>query len=146
GDDGPSAVAACAALETQGISCWMAPRDIPPGARYPAAIAEAISGARVLVLIYSSSCNTSPHIERELERATSRGILVVPVRLDKAALSPSLEYLLSTPQWVDASEARLEMHLGRLVEAVKEQLVHVPLAKRPGPKAPRARRWRITAG
>ena len=66
--------ATCAYLEGQGVRCWVAPRDIRPGANWGASIVEAIRGARVMILIFSSHANASPQIKREVERAVHFGV------------------------------------------------------------------------
>ena len=50
----------CHELEKAGISCWMAPRDIQPGARYAQAIMRAINNCRVMLLVFSRYANHSP--------------------------------------------------------------------------------------
>ena len=67
--DKTAADAACAALEAAGIRCWIAPRDITPGAEWGEAIIEAINQCRVMVLIFSTNANESSQIRREVERA-----------------------------------------------------------------------------
>ena len=57
--DKVAADAACAALETAGISCWVAGRDILPSADWGASIVGAITGAKAFVLIFSASANHS---------------------------------------------------------------------------------------
>ena len=37
------------ALERHGLACWIAPRDIPLGASWPAEISKAVSGSRLLL-------------------------------------------------------------------------------------------------
>ena len=59
-------------IESRGIPCWIAPRDVPPGADYGEALMAAILGSRLVVLIFTSSANESPHVRREIERAVSR--------------------------------------------------------------------------
>ena len=39
----------CQALEAQGVLCWMAPRDVKPGAQYADAIVRAINEAKAVV-------------------------------------------------------------------------------------------------
>src|SRR5262249_41980749 len=39
--------AVCTALESRGIGCWMAPRDVIPGAQYAEAIITAINHSRL---------------------------------------------------------------------------------------------------
>jgi hypothetical protein len=51
--DKSAADAACATLEAVGIRCWIAPRDISPGAEWGETIIDAINSARVMVLIFS---------------------------------------------------------------------------------------------
>ena len=79
--DKTAADAACAVLEAAGIRCWVAPRDISPGREYAAAIIDAIDQCRVMVLIFSSSANDSPQVRREIERAASKGVAIMPVRI-----------------------------------------------------------------
>jgi hypothetical protein len=52
----------------------------------------------------------------------NRGIPLIPVRLDDAAPSKSLEYFISTPHWLDALTPPLESHLQRVAQAVKALL------------------------
>ncbi|MDQ3584148.1 MAG: toll/interleukin-1 receptor domain-containing protein [Acidobacteriota bacterium] len=63
----------CATLETKGIRCWIAPRDILPGEKWPPAIVSAINGCQLVVLIFSSNANVSPQVEREIQRAFEKG-------------------------------------------------------------------------
>jgi hypothetical protein len=42
-----AADATCAALEAAGVRCWIAPRDIMPGAEWGAAIVKALDHCRV---------------------------------------------------------------------------------------------------
>lgn len=91
-----------AQLEAQGIAVWIAPRDISPAADWAEEIIEAISAARVMILVFSSHCNTSPQVRREVERAIHRGVPVLPFRIEDVLPSRSLEYFLSTQHWLDA--------------------------------------------
>ena len=62
----------CAALEAAGLRCWIAPRDVRAGESYAAAIVEAINSCRMLVLLLSQGAIDSPHVLREVERASSK--------------------------------------------------------------------------
>jgi hypothetical protein len=42
-------------LEREGVKCWMAPRDVKPGAQYADAIVRAINEAKAVVLVGRSS-------------------------------------------------------------------------------------------
>ena len=120
--DKPVAADICTALESAGNSCWIAPRDILPGTTYADALIQAIDASRIMVLVYSSTANTSPHILREVERAVHNNIPIIPFRLDNSDPSNAMMYYISTPHWLDASEPPLEKHLDLLVKTVHEHL------------------------
>jgi hypothetical protein len=106
------------ALESAGMQCWIAPRDIPAGSDYNAAIMAGINACRVMVLVYSRHAIGSDPVHRELERAVARRNVVVPVRLENVPPSPALEFMISTRQWVDAYPPPLEQHLKNVVTAI----------------------------
>src|SRR6202790_2726117 len=70
--DGTFANAVVGALEGQGLKCWIAPRDVVPGSLYADGIVRAINEARVVVLILSEHAVASPHVGKEIERASSK--------------------------------------------------------------------------
>jgi TolB-like protein len=128
----------CAALEAAGVRCWIAPRDVRAGESYAAAIVQAISSCRRLVLLLSRSAVESPHVLREVERASSKKRPILSVRLDDVALPPELEYFLSMNQWLDAAGGRLEAVMPALIAAARgaaEGAGSGP-AVAPGPAAP----------
>ena len=117
--DKAAADAACAVLERAGVRCWIAPRDMRPGGEYGDAIIEAIDQCRVMVLIFSSSANDSRQVHREIERAVSKGVAIIPVRIEEVTPTRSMEYFLGAIHWLEALTPPLENHLERLAEAVK---------------------------
>jgi TIR domain len=82
--DSAVADAACESLERAGVTCWIAPRDVTPGAFYADEIVHAIDAAKAIVLILSQHAAESPHVLREIERATSKRHPVVSLRVDHA--------------------------------------------------------------
>ncbi len=134
--DKPVADAVCAKLESHGIRCWIAPRDIRPGMEWGAALLEAIDGARVMLLVFSSHANGSPQISREVERAVSKGLVVVPVRVEDVKPTGNLEYFLGTPHWLDAITPPFERHLDHIADSAKFWLDRIE-SERGGSEAPR---------
>jgi hypothetical protein len=116
------AMATARHLETNGIGCWIAPRNIPPGASYPDAIMRGIDGSMVLVAVVSDSSNLSPQVHREIERVLNRNRLIIPIRVQDVAVTGAMEYLLSTCQWIDAFDSRFDSALNTLTERVKTVL------------------------
>jgi hypothetical protein len=117
--DKATADATCAALESAGIRCWIAPRDVRPGTQYAAAIIDAIDSCQLMVLIFSSNANASVQIHREIERAASKGVPIVPVRIEGIVPTKSMEYFLGQIHWLDALTPPLAAHLQKLIETIK---------------------------
>jgi hypothetical protein len=115
--------AVCSTLESRGIDCWMAPRDILPGKHYAEAIVEAINAAQVMVLVLSSSANNSPQVLREVERAASKDIPIVTFRTEDVALKKALEYFLSSYHWLEATNLPLEASSKQLADTIERLLL-----------------------
>jgi TIR domain-containing protein len=114
--------AVCATFEANGLRCWVAPRDVPPGATWGAAIVDAIQNSRVMVLIFSDNANTSGQIAREVERAADYGVTIVPIRVEDVAPAQSLQYFLSNIHWLDALSPPLDRRLQEIAAKIKPML------------------------
>lgn len=124
--DAAVAVRLCERLESCGIGCWIAPRDVLAGVSYPRQIVEAIQGCRVLLLVYSAAADRSPHVQRELETALQENVSILPFRLDAHDLSEDMRYFLGAQHWVHATapdpapgEQRLAEQVGALLNRIK---------------------------
>jgi hypothetical protein len=126
--DKAAADATCAALEQAGIRCWIAPRDILPGADWGAALMDALESCRAMVLIFSSNANSSPQIRREVERIVGRGIPVIPVRIEDTTPTKAMAYFMGPVHWLDALTPPLEQHLHKLADSLKALLAEDPPA------------------
>lgn len=115
-----------ARLEAESIRCWVAPRDVVPGADWGESIIDAIGSSRIMILIFSRSANLSPQIKREVERAVDKEVYMIPFRVEDIEPTKALEYFISTSQWMDAFAPPLEQHLDKLASAVKAILVRPP--------------------
>src|SRR5271165_4255741 len=129
--DKPVADAVCATLESHGIRCWIAPRDVLPGLHYGEAIIDAIHECRIMVLVFSSKANLSGHIPKEIERAVSQGLTIMPLRIEDVAPAKSLDYFIGGVHWLDALTPPLEAHLERLAANVHTLLSRSDTRKEP---------------
>ena len=112
----------CATLEPEGLDCWMAPRDVPPGGDWVRSIMGAISQSRLLVLVLSNASSASGHVLREVERAVHRNLPVLSVRIDGTVPDGNLAYFVSGSHWFDAPGGTLEGRGELLVAAARELL------------------------
>ena len=101
-------------VEAHGIACWIAGRDVPFGADRATEIVNAVATARVMVLVFSASANSSTDVHREVERAFDRGVSLLPFRIADVAPSSSLEYFLGSQNFLDAYPPPLAPHYARL--------------------------------
>jgi hypothetical protein len=125
-----------AQLEAQGIGVWIAPRDIAPAADWAEEIIEAISCARLMILVFSAHCNASPQVRREVERAIHRQVPILPFRIEDVLPAKSLEYFLSTQHWLDAFPPPREPHFARLTAHIAALLKGTVLLNEPPPDQP----------
>ena len=139
--------AACAALEAQRIPCWIAPRDILAGEEYGKAIVDALSSCQIVLLIFSGHANDSPQVRREIERAVSKGKIIVPFRIEDVMPSDAMEFALSNTHWLDALTPPLAHGLSELCATIARLIqrqspgtapepVFEPIPKQPDVKPP----------
>ena len=117
----PTALAICHVLEEHGVRCWMAPRDIPPGADYGDVIDEAIVACRLFVLVFSEPASLSQWVKGELNLAFTEKKIIIPYRIDETPLKGAMRLILNQTHWVDAYPDA-ESKFGELVEAAERFL------------------------
>src|ERR1700722_3522025 len=150
--DKSTADSVCAALEDAGIPCWIAPRDVKPGALHADAIVRAITHAKAFVLMLSENSIASSHVGKEVERASSKNRPIFALRLDAASLTPALEYFLSESQWIEAPAGTREAGYAKLINAIRAPdstlAPYAPLSRTDSgvpPKSHRKLTWLIAA-
>ena len=111
--------AVCHGLESNRIRCWIAPRDVVVGKSFEESIFDAIGGARILLLIFSSHSNSSPHVENEVRLAWKRGIPIIPFRLEDVPFNHVIDYYIGSRHWLDGMTPPLEQHIDELAQKVK---------------------------
>lgn len=106
----------CAFLESKGVRCWYAPRDVV--GPYADAIVRAIDECKVFVLILNHNSSESPHVLNEVEMAYQRimkgELSIVPFKVDEGTLSKAMEYYVKRLHWIDAVSATLEQAIAQL--------------------------------
>jgi hypothetical protein len=121
-DDKLAADAVCHHMEAAGIRCWIAPRDVGYGKNWDAAIVDAISEAKLVVIIFSAAADKSGHVLNEVVTALGAGKPVIPFRIEEALPTGALLYHLGRLHWLDAETPPLESHIEMLVETARRNL------------------------
>lgn len=139
-EDKAAADRLCSVLESNDIQCWIAPRNIPIGTEWPAAIVEAIGACKVFVLVLSSNSKSEKQISREAELADKQGCQIITFRIEDVQPPPGLSYFLGNIQWLDAFGGQFDAAVARLTQLIKKapEVAESPLARKPTQKP---RRW-----
>ena len=98
-NDAETANKICDFLESNGIQCWIAPRDIPYGSAYGESIDYAFRECTDALFLLSSASLKSKEVENELYLANleqKSGMRIFPVYLEPVELTGSFRYFLSS--------------------------------------------------
>jgi TIR domain-containing protein len=129
--------AICSRLENQGIRCWIAPRDVNPGADYSDRISDALESSTAMVMVFSSGSNASRHVKSEIDRAFSLDKVIIPFRVENVEMDKGLAYYLSKTHWLDALTKPLDQHIDRLAATIRK-VSGLDMPPPPPPSPPRA--------
>lgn len=109
------------ALESHGIKCWYAPRDV--SSKYAGDIVRAIEECKIFLLIMNRYSSRSEHVLNEIDCAFNRlhhkeDIRLLPLRTDKENMSDDVKYYLGRIHSLDASDPPEEERISTLVSRI----------------------------
>ena len=123
--DSETATIICDALESNGMKCWIAPRDIPYGKEWAGEISKAIMNSSAFLFLSSGNSNQSGQVSREIQLAIENQVPIIPIRLDGSEYSDTNKYYLATIHCMfqyDASRvAKLVSDIEKAVPKTEEQ-------------------------
>ena len=122
-------------IEQNGITCWMAPRDIPGGSNYTKEIPTAIRGCQAFVLMLSQNAQNSHWVLKELDSAVNEGKTILPFQLEDITLTDEFNFLLTGAQRYDAYQKKSEA-LQLLISRLKAIINATPTTEEPAPEEP----------
>lgn len=105
-------------LETNGITCWIAPNNIPGGSSYAAEIPKAIRECKVFVLILTQKAQLSKWVPRELDQAVNENKVIMPFMTENCILKDEFNFYLSNVQRYAAYENKSRA-LKKMTEEIK---------------------------
>ena len=105
-------------LEVNGISCWMAPNDIPGGSNYGLEIPTAIKNCTVMVVVLTMRTKESEWVPKEIGQAISEHKIIMPFLLEEYSLPTEYNFYLTNVQRYDAFLNKSET-ICRMVEEIR---------------------------
>jgi len=91
----------CQKLESENITCWIAPRDVAPGEDWTQSVRNAIDSARAFVVVISENANAALHVEREIANAFYARRIILPVRVGGAFPRRNYLFYLDGCRWFE---------------------------------------------
>lgn len=141
-DNRDEANALCAFIESRGVKCWIAPRDVRPGIDYSEELQAAIESCAAFVVLVTDMANKSPYVRAETEMAFSSHKPIFPVRQADIKPAAGLALFLKIRHWTDAygkyreaAMERLALELQTVVGIAGQTPAPAP-APTPAPPAP----------
>ena len=106
--------ALCTYLETRGLLCWIAPRDMELGNPFSQTIIEKIEDSYAMIVILSQTSNKSDFVFSEIGNAFQRQLPILEFRIHVLQLEKRLELYLRTRHYLDATAGRPYRHFPML--------------------------------
>ena len=111
--------AICGKLESAGLKCWTAGREISASEDWTEATRKAIGSSRVIVLVLSENANAAPHIRREIAHASYMRRIIITFRLAETLPRREILFYLSNVPWFNSLNPPTEEHLEALTARIK---------------------------
>jgi hypothetical protein len=117
--------AVCHRMEAAGVRCWIAPRDVA-GEHWDDDVVDALTAAKVLVLIFSAAACASRDVVNEVKTAIDAGVTVIPFRIEDIRPTGGLGLHLVRVHWLDALTPPREAAIDQLIDRAKRNLPAAP--------------------
>ena len=114
----------CSTLESKGIYCWIAPRNISSGVIFPEAIIKGIVESKILLLVLSSHSDNSNHVKNEVSIALDNKLTILPFCVENFSLSNEMNYFIRRYQLFEAYTPSIEESIQRLPNVVMDIIDH----------------------
>ena len=92
----------CSYFEKNGLSCWIAPRNVRAGENYAEEIMLGLDSAKIVVLIFSQNSQSSKYVIKEVQKAFINNKGILPINIDDSLPKGKMETFLRNKQWLNA--------------------------------------------
>ena len=111
-------------LESRGVSCWIATKNIKEGS-YAKQIVQGIRDAKIFIVLVSKNSIASEQVKNEIDRAFNRirdGLKIIPVLLDDTELDDECSYYLCRQEMFDGKRPPIESRIEEISKKVADML------------------------
>ena len=108
-------------LEDNGISCFVADRDIAPGKEWADYIPPAIKNCKMMVYVHSEKADESININKEIALCSKYKHPILPFKISDTKYTGAKEYYLETINWIDAFP-NPKNYFGKLLTNIKQEI------------------------
>jgi hypothetical protein len=105
-------------LERSGFSVWMDRDDIRGGTQWRAAIAQAIRGCDVFLVVLTSNSTDSNNVNQEMALASDHKRPILPILAEACDIPDGFDYQLAGLQRIDFCHDPADRAFGQLVDAI----------------------------
>jgi TIR domain len=112
--DASTARELCTRLESRGVTCWIAPRDVTPGNPYADEIVRGIEGCTWLILLSTPNSISSDNVMNELEQAFRLHRAILTIMVKGATVSRQLGYYIARLHWIECTADNIDSVADRL--------------------------------
>jgi formylglycine-generating enzyme required for sulfatase activity len=128
--DAELALAICEGLESRGLTCWIAPRDVGSEGTYGTEIIRGLRESTVFLIVLTAASSESQQVEREAERASHYQKRIIPLSVGGGEPGERLEFYTAGRQRVACAATIDDAFLDRLAAVIR--------GGHPGPPEPPA--------
>ncbi len=109
-------------LESNGLSCFFAPRDMPGGTVFCEELVKELESCKVLLLVFSQATHNSKYVPLELQIAFDGEPNCLPVFIENCEPQKSFKMLLSSLHRVNAFDGDIDEYLSAILNNTKKLL------------------------
>lgn len=124
----------CTALESEGIKCWLASRNIRKGQDHNKAVKKAIISGKIMIIVFSKHSNKATNLAGEMNIALNANLNIIPLRLDQVEPKGVMQYYLADTHWFDLSKPPTGEQLKSLVKTIKLSLISIKESVKNSPR------------
>jgi len=105
-------------LETSGIQCFFAPRDIGAGNAYASALMKALEECKAVLLVASDAINSSEHVLNEVDVMIEMKKPILPVFIEDFHMNYDYRYYLGRKQCIIAYPDVIESYFPKILDGI----------------------------